>query len=87
MIRFCSTRASPETAPAKLSAKSAAHEAAVIFWRDTRQPPIRSLCDLDLLSQAPEVEARLHAERLQVLVARLPTLADVPHSSTPRGFR
>ncbi len=31
-----------------------------------------------LLSQAPEVEARLHAELLQVLGARLPTLADVP---------
>ena len=32
-----------------------------------------------LLSQAPDVEARLHAELDQVLSARTPTLADVPN--------
>jgi len=77
MIRLLLDARDPETGEA-LGEEALRNEAAVIFMAGHETTANSLAWTWYLLSQAPEVEARLHAELLQVLGARLPTLADVP---------
>ncbi|HEY1432392.1 MAG TPA: cytochrome P450 [Stellaceae bacterium] len=62
------------------------NEAAVIFLAG-HETTANSLAWIwYLLSQAPEVEERLHAELAQVLAGRLPTLDDVPNLTYTRAI-
>jgi cytochrome P450 len=77
MIRLLLEARDPETGEA-LGEEALRNEAAVIFMAGHETTANSLAWTWYLLSQAPEVEARLHAELAQVLGARLPTLADVP---------
>src|SRR3984893_313760 len=77
MIRLWLDARDPETGEA-LGEEALRNEAAVIFMAGHETPANSLAWTWYLLSQAPDVDARLHAELLQVLGGRLPTLADVP---------
>ncbi len=63
---------------APLGAEALRNEAATIFMAGHETTANSLAWAWYLLSQSPEVEARLHAELDQVLGGRVPTLADVP---------
>ncbi|MFI4947338.1 MAG: cytochrome P450 [Alphaproteobacteria bacterium] len=67
----------PETG-AQLDREALRNEAAVIFMAGHETTANALAWTWFLLSQAPEVEERLHAELAEVLGGRLPTLEDVP---------
>jgi cytochrome P450 len=77
MIRLLLDARDPETGEA-LGEAALRNEAAVIFMAGHETTANSLAWTWYLLSQAPEVEARLHAELAQVLGGRLPTLIDVP---------
>lgn len=78
MIQMLLEARDPETGD-KLDRKALRNEAAVIFMAGHETTANSLAWTWFLLSQAPEVEARLHAELAQVLGGRLPTLDDVPN--------
>lgn len=61
-----------------LSAEALRNEAAVLFMAGHETTANTLAWTWYLLSQAPEVEARLHAELEEVLGGRPPTIADLP---------
>jgi cytochrome P450 len=77
MIRLLLDARDPETGEA-LGEEALRNEAAVIFMAGHETTANSLAWTWYLLSQAPDVEERLHAELAQVLGGRLPTLADVP---------
>jgi hypothetical protein len=77
MIRRLLDARDEETGEA-LSREALRNEAAVIFMAGHETTANSLAWCWYLLSQAPEVEARLHAELARVLGGRLPTLDDVP---------
>ena len=77
MIRLLLDARDPETGDA-LDHEALRNEAAVIFMAGHETTANSLAWTWFLLSQAPDVEARLHAELTQVLGGRLPTLEDVP---------
>jgi len=77
MIRLLLEARDPETGKA-LSEEALRNEAAVIFMAGHETTANSLAWSWFLLSQAPEEEARLHAELDAVLGGRLPTLDDVP---------
>lgn len=77
MIGLLLDASDPETGKA-LDAEALRNEAAVIFMAGHETTANSLAWAWYLLSQSPEVEARLHAELDQVLGDRVPTLADVP---------
>jgi cytochrome P450 len=77
MIRMLLDARDPETGEA-LERDGLRNEAAVIFMAGHETTANSLAWTWYLLSQAPEVEARLHAELTAVLGGRLPTLDDVP---------
>jgi cytochrome P450 len=77
MIRMLLAARDPETGEA-LDREALRNEAAVIFLAGQETTANSLAWTWFLLSQVPEVEARLHAELTDVLDGRLPTLDDVP---------
>jgi cytochrome P450 len=77
MIRLFLDARDPETGAA-LDPEALRNEAAVIFMAGHETTANSLAWCWFLLSQAPEEEARLHAELDEVLGGRLPTLDDVP---------
>jgi cytochrome P450 len=77
MIEMLLEARDPETG-ARLDATALRNEAAVIFMAGHETTANSLAWTWFLLSQAPEVEARLHAELAAVLEGRLPCLDDVP---------
>ena len=77
MIRMLIEARDPETGAA-LDREMLRNEAAVIFMAGYETTASSLAWTWFLLSQAPDVEARLHAELAVVLEGRLPTLDDVP---------
>ncbi len=77
MIRMLLEARDPETGE-KLDRDGLRNEAAVIFMAGHETTANSLAWTWFLLSQTPEVEARLHAEIDEVLGGRLPTLDDVP---------
>ncbi len=77
MIRMLLEARDPETGEA-LDREALRNEAAVIFMAGHETTANSLAWTWFLLSQAPEVEARLHAELADVLGGRLPALDDVP---------
>jgi cytochrome P450 len=77
MIRLLLDARDPETGAA-LDADALRNEAAVIFMAGHETTANSLAWSWFLLSQAPDAEARLHAELDAVLGGRLPTLDDVP---------
>jgi cytochrome P450 len=77
MIRLLLDARDPETGAA-LDADALRNEAAVIFMAGHETTANSLAWSWFLLSQAPEADARLHAELDEVLGGRLPTLDDVP---------
>jgi cytochrome P450 len=77
MIRLLLEARDPETGDA-LDPEALRNEAAVIFMAGHETTANSLAWTWYLLSQAPEAEARLHAELDTVLGARLPSLDDVP---------
>src|SRR5207302_2551094 len=77
MIRMLLEARDPETGEA-LERDGLRNEAAVIFMAGHETTANSLAWTWFLLSQAPEEEARLHAELDAVLGGRLPTLDDVP---------
>jgi cytochrome P450 len=77
MIRMLLEARDPETGEA-LDREGLRNEAAVIFMAGHETTANSLAWTWYLLSQAPEVEARLHAELAEILGSRLPTLEDVP---------
>lgn len=77
MIRMLLEARDPETGEA-LDREGLQNEAAVIFMAGHETTANSLAWTWYLLSQAPEAEARLHAELDEVLDGRLPTLDDVP---------
>jgi cytochrome P450 len=77
MIRMLLEARDPETGEA-LERDGLRNEAAVIFMAGHETTANSLAWTWFLLSQAPEVEDRLHAELEQVLGGRLPTIDDVP---------
>jgi len=77
MIRMLIEARDPETGEA-LDREALRNEAAVIFMAGHETTANSLAWTWFLLSQAPEVEARLHAELAEVLGGRLPALDDVP---------
>jgi cytochrome P450 len=67
-----------EDTGAPLDARAVRNEAAVLFMAGHETTANTLAWTWYILSQTPEVEARLHAEINEVLGARPPTLADVP---------
>ncbi len=67
-----------EETGAPLDARALRNEAAVLLMAGHETTANTLAWTWYILSQTPEVEARLHAELDQVLGGRLPTLADVP---------
>ena len=67
-----------QTTGAPLDARALRNEAAVLFMAGHETTANTLAWTWYLLSQAPEVEARIHAEIDRVLGGRPPTLADVP---------
>jgi len=68
----------PET-DEKLTKAAVRNEAAVLFMAGHETTANSLAWTWYLLSQSPEVEAKLHEEVDSVLAGRAPTLADVPH--------
>jgi cytochrome P450 len=77
MIRLLLDAKDPETGKA-IDGEALRNEAAVIFMAGHETTANSLAWSWYLLSQAPAVEARLHAELDEVLGGRVPTLADVP---------
>jgi cytochrome P450 len=77
MIRMLIEARDPETGD-QLAPEALRNEAAVIFMAGHETTANSLAWTWFLLSQVPEVEARLHAELRDVLDGRLPTLDDVP---------
>jgi cytochrome P450 len=77
MIRMLLEASDPETGD-KLDREALRNEAAVIFMAGHETTANSLAWTWYLLSQAPEVEARLHAELEAVLAGRLPELDDLP---------
>jgi cytochrome P450 len=77
MIRLLIEARDPETGEA-LDRTAVRNEAAVMFMAGHEGTANSLAWTWYLLSQAPAVEARLHAELAAVLGGRLPTLDDVP---------
>jgi len=77
MIRLLLEARDPETGE-PLDNSALRNEAAVIFMAGHETTANSLAWTWYLLSQAPEVEERLHAELAQVLAGRLPSLDDVP---------
>ena len=77
MIRMLIEAHDPETG-ATLDREALRNEAAVIFMAGHETTANSLAWTWFLLSQAPEVEERLHAELAEVLGGNLPTLDDVP---------
>jgi cytochrome P450 len=77
MIRLLIEARDPETNEA-LDREALRNEAAVIFMAGHETTANSLAWSWFLLSQAPEVEARLHAELMKVLGGRPPVLDDVP---------
>ncbi len=77
MIRMLLEARDPETGEA-LDRDGLRNEAAVIFMAGHETTANSLAWTWYLLSQAPEVENRLHAELAEVLGGRLPSLDDVP---------
>ncbi|HEX3535487.1 MAG TPA: cytochrome P450 [Stellaceae bacterium] len=77
MIRHLFEARDPETGEA-LDREALRNEAAVIFMAGHETTANSLAWTWYLLSQAPEVEARLHAELAAVLAGCLPNLEDVP---------
>jgi cytochrome P450 len=77
MIRMLLDARDPETGEA-LDREALRNEAAVIFMAGHETTANSLAWTWFLLSQAPDVEARLHAELADVLEGRLPTLDDLP---------
>jgi cytochrome P450 len=77
MIRMLLEACDPETGEA-LDRDGLRNEAAVIFMAGHETTANSLAWTWYLLSQAPEVEARLHEEIDRVLAGRLPSLDDVP---------
>jgi cytochrome P450 len=77
MIRLLLEARDPETG-APLDSTALRNEAAVIFMAGHETTANALAWVWYLVSQAPEVEDRLHAELAQVLCGRLPNLSDVP---------
>ncbi len=77
MIRMLIEAHDPETGQ-QLDREALRNEAAVIFMAGHETTANSLAWTWFLLSQAPEVEARLHAELAEVLGGRLPGLDDVP---------
>jgi cytochrome P450 len=71
---------------APLNATALRNEAAVLFMAGHETTANSLAWTWYLLSQAPEVEARLHAELDAVLGGRAPTLADLPHLPYTRAI-
>src|SRR5437763_4559343 len=84
MIRMLLEARDPETGD-KLDREALRNEAAVIFMAGHETTANSLAWTWFLLSQAPEVEARLHAELAEVLGGRLPSLDDVPRLVYPRA--
>lgn len=78
MIRLLLEARDPETG-APLEDTALRNEAAVIFMAGHETTANSLAWTWYLLSQSPEVEARLHAELAQELAGRPPTLDDVPN--------
>lgn len=85
MIRMLIEARDPETGEA-LDRDGLRNEAAVIFMAGHETTANSLAWTWYLLSQAPEVEARLHAELAEVLGGRLPTLDDVPRLHYTRAI-
>src|SRR6185369_8427089 len=77
MIRLLLEARDPETGAA-LDDISLRNEAAVLFLAGEETTANSLAWTWYLLSQAPDVEAKLHAELATVLGGRLPTLEDLP---------
>jgi cytochrome P450 len=77
MIRMLIEARDPETGD-QLDRAALRNEAAVIFMAGHETTANSLAWTWYLLSQAPDVEERLHAELAEVLGGRLPTLDDVP---------
>lgn len=77
MIRLLLEARDPETGAA-LDDAALRNEAAVLFLAGEETTANSLAWTWYLLSQAPDVEARLHAELASVLGGRLPTLEDLP---------
>ena len=77
MIRLLLEARDSETGEA-LDAVSLRNEAAVLFLAGEETTANSLAWTWYLLSQAPQVEERLHAELAQILGGRLPTLDDLP---------
>jgi cytochrome P450 len=71
---------------APLDATALRNEAAVLFMAGHETTANSLTWTWYLLSQAPEVEARLHTELDAVLGGRAPTLADLPHLPYTRAI-
>jgi cytochrome P450 len=84
MIRLLFEARDPETGKA-LDETALRNEAAVIFMAGHETTANSLAWAWYLLSQAPEVEDRLHAELARVLAGRLPTLDDVPELTYTRA--
>jgi len=69
-----------------LDARAVRNEAAVLFMAGHETTANTLAWTWYILSQTPEVEARLHAEIDEVLHGRLPTLADVPKLAYTRAI-
>ncbi len=78
MIRLLLEARDPETGD-PLGNSALRNEAAVIFMAGHETTANSLAWTWYLLSQAPEIEERLHAELTQVLAGRPPTLDDVPN--------
>jgi cytochrome P450 len=77
MIRMLLEARDPETGD-RLDREALRNEAAVIFMAGHETTANSLAWAWYLLSQAPDVEARLHAELADILDGRAPTLDDVP---------
>ncbi len=77
MIRMLLEARDPETGD-KLDREALRNEAAVIFMAGHETTANSLAWTWFLLSQAPDVEERLHAELAEILRGNLPTLDDVP---------
>jgi cytochrome P450 len=77
MIRMLLEAKDPETGD-QLDREALRNEAAVIFMAGHETTANSLAWTWYLLSQAPEVEERLHGELAEVLAGRLPTLDDLP---------
>jgi cytochrome P450 len=84
MIRLLLEARDPETGE-PLDDAALRNEAAVIFMAGHETTANSLAWTWYLLSQAPEVEHRLHAELAQVLDGRLPNLDDVPRLTYTRA--